>query len=86
MALIYESLSRRSFFIIICSELEGTSHNDVSVADDVVSQIHERKKKKVLSKSRSTMSDDDQIEYKAGWVVRKYLFDRDGKRSKSIKH
>lgn len=54
------------------------------MADDIISQIHEKKKKKMLSKSRSTMSDDDQIEYKAGWVVRKYLFDRDGKRSKSI--
>ncbi|KAL3982265.1 hypothetical protein ACH3XW_46500 [Acanthocheilonema viteae] len=61
-------------------ELEGTSPDDVSVADDIISQIHERKKK-MLSKSRSTVSDDDQIEYKAGWVVRKCLFDRDGKRT-----
>ncbi|CAG9533021.1 unnamed protein product [Cercopithifilaria johnstoni] len=59
-------------------ELGGTSPNDVSVADDIISQIHE---KKMLSKSRSTVSGDDQIEYKAGWVVRKYLFDRDGKRT-----
>lgn len=54
------------------------------MAGDINSQFYEKKKKKMLSKSRSTVSDDDQIEYKAGWVVRKYLFDRDGKRSKSI--
>ncbi|EJW85264.1 Sec7 domain-containing protein [Wuchereria bancrofti] len=40
-----------------------------------------KQRKKILSKSRSTISSDDQIEYKAGWVVRKYLFDRDGKRT-----
>uniref|UniRef100_A0A8R1XVW0 PH and SEC7 domain-containing protein 3 n=1 Tax=Onchocerca volvulus TaxID=6282 RepID=A0A8R1XVW0_ONCVO len=62
-------------------ELEGTSFNDVSMEDDIASQFHEKKKKKMLSKSRSTVSDDDQIEYKAGWVVRKCLFDRDGKRT-----
>uniref|UniRef100_A0A0R3RV68 SEC7 domain-containing protein n=1 Tax=Elaeophora elaphi TaxID=1147741 RepID=A0A0R3RV68_9BILA len=62
-------------------ELGETSSNGVSVANDIISQIHEKKKKKMLSKSRSTVSDDDQIEYKAGWVVRKYLFDRDGKRT-----
>ncbi|EFO25761.2 hypothetical protein LOAG_02722 [Loa loa] len=27
------------------------------------------------------VGDDDQIEYKTGWVVRKYVFDRDGKRT-----
>ncbi|VDP13127.1 unnamed protein product [Onchocerca flexuosa] len=62
-------------------ELEGTSFNDVSMEDDIASQFYEKKKKKMLSKSRSTVSDDDQIEYKAGWVVRKCLFDRDGKRT-----
>lgn len=40
------------------------------------------RKKKGLSKSRSTVGGDDQIEYKAGWVVRKCLYDSDGKRSK----
>ncbi|KAM3726136.1 PH and SEC7 domain-containing protein [Dirofilaria immitis] len=61
-------------------ELEEKPH-DGSMANDITSQVHEKKKKKVLSKSRSTVSDDDQIEYKAGWVVRKCLFDRDGKRT-----
>ncbi|MCP9265947.1 PH and SEC7 domain-containing protein 3 [Dirofilaria immitis] len=54
------------------SELEEKPH-DGSMANDITSQV--------LSKSRSTVSDDDQIEYKAGWVVRKCLFDRDGKRT-----
>ncbi|VDN01056.1 unnamed protein product [Thelazia callipaeda] len=54
--------------------------NDVSVLEDTASQLCE-KKKKVLSKSRSTVGDDDQIEYKSGWVVKKCLFDRDGKRT-----
>uniref|UniRef100_A0A915PYP6 Uncharacterized protein n=1 Tax=Setaria digitata TaxID=48799 RepID=A0A915PYP6_9BILA len=61
-------------------ELEGRSVNDISVADDITSLLRE-KKKNILSKSRSTVSDDDQIEYKSGWVVRKCLFDRDGKRT-----
>ena len=43
------------------------------------------RKKKGLSKSRSTVGGDDQIEYKAGWVVRKCLYDSDGKRSNCYK-
>ncbi|KAK6110576.1 hypothetical protein QQG55_40300 [Brugia pahangi] len=62
-------------------ELEKMSPNDISGADGTTTQFHETKKKKTLSKSRLTISSDDQIEYKAGWVVRKYLFDRDGKRT-----
>lgn len=65
-------------YITIYSELEGTSPNYVAVTNDITSQFHGKKK------DTSTVSDDDQIEYKAGWVVRKYLFDRDGKQSKSI--
>lgn len=55
--------------------------NGEPVPGDATSAPSEKKKKKTLSKSRSTVGDDDQIEYKAGWVLRKCLFDRDGKRS-----
>ncbi|VDN35058.1 unnamed protein product [Gongylonema pulchrum] len=57
-----------------------------STVGDTTSTSNEKRKKKPLSKSRSTVGDDDQIEYKAGWVVRKCLFDRDGKRSNSCQH
>ncbi|KHN88081.1 PH and SEC7 domain-containing protein 3 [Toxocara canis] len=41
----------------------------------------DKKKRKPLSKPKSAIGGDDQIEYKAGWVVRKCVYDRDGNRT-----
>lgn len=41
-----------------------------------------KKKRKSLTKSKSVVGQDDQIEYKAGWVMRKCVYDRDGSRSR----
>uniref|UniRef100_A0A0N5ARG8 SEC7 domain-containing protein n=1 Tax=Syphacia muris TaxID=451379 RepID=A0A0N5ARG8_9BILA len=37
--------------------------------------------RKSMRKSRSTIGEDDQIEYKVGWVVMKCVYDSDGKRT-----
>ncbi|VDK58730.1 unnamed protein product [Anisakis simplex] len=43
--------------------------------------LDRKKRKSFTNKSKSVVADDDQIEYKAGWVVRKSVYDRDGNRS-----
>uniref|UniRef100_A0A915C8F8 Uncharacterized protein n=2 Tax=Parascaris univalens TaxID=6257 RepID=A0A915C8F8_PARUN len=40
-----------------------------------------KKKRKSMTKSKSVVGQDDQIEYKAGWVMRKCVYDRDGSRT-----
>ena len=38
--------------------------------------------RKSVKKSKSTVGEDDQIEYKAGWLVLKSVYDSDGKRNR----